>query len=414
MPHGTVFVTDEGYLKYQGITGVSGVGIIAFPDGSLNATGVTGHQGSPGITGTIGPIGPTGFVVTNLYGNGSDGNLTINTGYLPKPLIRVNNLTIGTGTVRPPSGCNGAVILVKNLMIIASGGSLNSNGLGGVGALGAAVVGGGGNGADGDSIATNISTHLNPTGGVATGALGGFGGVSGIQTGGNVASGHGGVGGTFINARPTFFMGGAGGGGGGGGYNSNIISKGFDGGMGGNQESPRVQYNYQKDNAIKIQPLSIPTFTSSVVGMIPGAGGAGGGGGGNGGAVAGAFGLGGAGGTGGDGGGWLWVAAKQIQNNGVITVNGTDGAWGGTGGTGSNLGASHGGGGAGGGGGGGGGGGMLVVHYSVGSVGTCIALPGAGGIGGYPGVGKNSGKPGGTGSPGENGSTGMVRIVQVL
>ena len=96
-------------------------------------------------------------------------------------------------------------------------------------------------------------------------------------------------------------------------------------------------------------------------------------------------------GGGGGGGGGVFIAAKNITNNGVISANG------GNGGNATTTGA-----GIGGGGGGGGGGYVIIFTKSTGPLGTVQAN------GGNPGTGSNGGAAGVTGFPG---ATFIVRLV---
>lgn len=129
---------------------------------------------------------------------------------------------------------------------------------------------------------------------------------------------------------------------------------------------------------------SWPSGRSGAVGFSGGSGGGGG---------AGNISAGGtvASGGGGGGGGGVFIAAKNIINNGLISANG------GNGGNAVTTGA-----GIGGGGGGGGGGYVIIFTKSTGSLGTIQVN------GGSPGTGSNGG---GAGIAGTVGSTFIVRLV---
>jgi len=239
-----------------------------------------------------------------LFGDGSDGDVTVSTTVTLARDMVYRNLTItGTGRLKT----NSSRVFVSGVCTVQSGGSID---------------------ADGDAA----STGTQGTGGASLGR-GGPGG-----NGGTGASGAGSAGGAASGFRYGAGAGGAGGAGGG---------PGGAGGAGGG--TPNALSDAQFGPAgfrtlpTAFSPNSQWIYLSST-GALTGASGGGGGGASNDSTANGA--------GGGAGGGILFLAARTIVNNGRISANG------GTGGTRSDIsgGANKAGGG------GGGGGGLAIVH----------------------------------------------------
>jgi hypothetical protein len=276
--------------------------------------------------------------VDGLFGDGMDGDAVLSVLTTLGRETYYNNLTItGTGTLKPA----GFRCFVKGTLTIDAGGSFND---------------------DGNSSIGNAAPL--PTAGL--GARGTLNAVGGVGTAGNGGGGNGGTGGGNTNSSPNGVNALPAGGTGGG------IPAGNTGGPAGTVTAP-VQGQRWHGTAWQQQGR----FNN---------GGAqlqfnGGGGGGSGASSA----LGTLGGGSGSGAGLVWVAAKNVINNGRISANG------GNGGNASGV--------ANGGGGGGGGGGSVLLATLSQSTGTVQALGGVGGSGV------------GTGLAGLNGVTGSVQVV---
>lgn len=365
-----------------------------------------------------------------LFGDGSDGDVTISTNTVLTETKFYNNLTINAGVTLSAS-TDKIVIYVKDTL--TNNGTISMNGKstfspGTVGALGGFT---GGSGVVGlpstigpDAINLNIASPAPPSGG----GTGGAGSTNLAVPGGN---------GNNLA-------------GGGGGKTSTTGNGGF-GGNGGSQIASGAA-------ATLLAALhSIIKFISNIVSVVgaSGGGGTGGSGGGAGGfqtGTAGARGTagsagttsganggtggtggapvndGGAGGGGGGGGGAggasgvsILIFARRIFNNasGIISSNGDDGGDGGNGGIGgSGLGQAASGGGGGGGGGNpgvGGNGGFIMLFYSIfQNNGALTVTPGTGGagatggVGGQGNTGDNDGGNGGNTTTANNGNAGLV------
>lgn len=303
---------------------MAGNGVDVFS--SSNAFPGGGGGGSGGFSASYG---------LGLFGDGSDGDATIvGTTTLTKE-THYNNLTItSTGILKP----NGHRIFVKGSLIIATGGSINDDGLDASGtAQGAALT------------QRNWLDASSTQGGVGrvTAGVGTAGGAQGSNVSPNAlglapAGGTGGTGG--VNA-----------GGAGGSSNFMTLSRRWS--------SCAVQFSGRAGNA-----------SDSWKG---GTGGGSGGADATGGTIINS-------GAGGSGGGIVWIAAYNVTNAGRISANGGNGSSAATTGTAS----------AGGGGGGGGGLVCLITETNTG-VGTVQAAGGNGGAGAGP-----SGAAGASGSVG--------------
>lgn len=325
-------------------------GVARMPDGTLGQ--VLTAQGA-GVDPAYAAAPGGGLAV---FGDGSDGDVTI---AADAPLSRdmfYNNLTVNAGITLSTGGYR---IFVKGTL--TNNGTISRNGNnGGNGANGAA------GGAAGGAQAPGLSA-----GSLGASALGNGGG-SGSETG---DGGAGNTGGSI-----TVSLGKVGGSGGAGGAGTGP-SNGGAGGAAGTVTEPTT-----KDGQYSSPFIVMLKEVETTVNKINGGSGAGGGGGG--GKGSGGY-CGGGGGGGGSGAGILVLAAKAITNSGTIS---TKGGTGGNGGNGASSGAGRGGGG------GGGGGGLLVIIYSSATWGTEIADGGAGGL-----AGSGTGQGGANGNAGTNG-----------
>jgi len=266
------------------------------------------------------------------FGDGADGDAIITGSFSATREFYYNNLSItGTGSIKP----NGYKIYVKETLTIETSASINDDGNAPVGTTGGVALGarnylGGGSGAGGNSIINAAASGIN--GGGSTNAsfnslslapTGGVGGTAGVRAGGT--------------------------------------------GGGASQTTPHQKWNGR---------LYEGRWTGGAFN--------GGGGGGSGGVAVADPAL--ASGAGGSGGGVVWIAAKNVVNNGRISANG---------GIGGNASGSAG---AAAGGGGGAGGLVCLVTKST-SYGVVTANGGSGGTGVVGG---------GTGGVGSSGSVGIV------
>jgi hypothetical protein len=276
-----------------------------------------------------------GITGEQLYGDGSDGDVTI---AAPTTLTRdmfYDDLTVNNATTLTVGGYK---IFVKN--VCTNNGTISAAG------------GAGGNG--GNGTVSNPGAAGSAGAATVTGTIGGSGSAGGAGgLGGNNANGSAGT----ASAAAT--------GDGGGGGNSGTGGAAQEGETGGNGPAAGAL------TIAKVRHLT-PHMIRGLTINLTGTGGSGGGGGGGH-----ESGHGGGGGGGGASGGMLWLAAREIANSGTISANGGAGGNGGTGFDAAVLG--HGGGGAGG---GGGGGGMVYLVYSSLTPGTITSSGGALGTGG--------------------------------
>jgi len=262
------------------------------------------------------------------FGDGSDGDATITGSLTASRELYYNNLSItGTGSIKP----NGYKIYVKETLTIQTSASINDDGNAPVGTTGGVALTarnylGGASGGGANSILNAVASGIN--GGGSTNAS--FNSLSLPPTGG--------IGGT-AGAR----AGGTGG--------------------GASQTSPHQKWNGRWYD-----------------GRWTGGAFNGGGGGGSGGCAVADPAL--ASGAGGSGGGVVWIAAKNVVNNGRISANGGNG-----GNASGSAGASAGG--------AGGAGGLVCLVTKSTSYGVITANGGSGGTGV---VGGGSGGPGSSGS----------------
>ena len=330
-----------------------------------------------------------------IYGNGTDGDVTISSNTTLTELKYYNNLTINSGITL--DGTSPQIIYVKDTLTV--NGSLSMSGKGGAGG---SISGQGGS-----------ATNLNATGGAG-------GGISG--TAGTVGTGGASANSGSIGSSGSAGTGGAGGGGGGGGRGYSNSSGGMTSGSNGAQTQP---YGSGGGGVTTIRTVGSLIEYLYTKGNLLGSGGGGGskggvGGTGGNGAVYSSSGGGGSGGVGGSGGGSLIIIAKNVIIGGSGSIvsqglNGSSGSAGGNGGNGGSGGWNWGGGGGGGGGcagggGGGGSGGFISLYYTTlsnsgtlsvsgGSAGSNASTGGStsGGAGGY-GTNNAGGYGGGAGA----------------
>jgi len=292
-----------------------------------------------------------------IFGDGSDGDVTIASNTTLTRDMFYNNLTVNSSYTLNTGGYR---IFVKGTL--TNNGTIENNGGDGSNAV-STTPGSGGSGSAGS---------------LGCGANGGGGG--------GVAAGAGVPGSPGSNADTSFGGNGATGGVGG---DSSDYSGGV-GGDGGSASAPASTVGGFRTLPFAAILKDIDTTVTKVTG---GAGGGGGGGGGNHDGT-GIENRGGAGGGGGSGGGLVFLAAKTLNNSGaVIRANG------GNGGNGADSPGTNTGGGAGG---SGGGGGLIMLVYNTFTAGTEEVTGGGGGTGG---VGS------GTGTNGANGTTGSAGTV---
>ena len=282
-----------------------------------------------------------------IFGTGTDGNVTISVNTTLSADMYYNNLTITSGAELVTNAWR---IFVLGTLTINSGCFINWDGI--TGSTGGNSQAGGGPGGGGGTALTGNSLP-----GSATGGAGGNGGQ--LTTNG--------YSGNAVSAV-TKALGGAGGGGGIGG----AAQATYTGGAGASGvSSSGTIYNTPTSSSTAAYLLmdSRPTPTAF-------AGGISGGGGGGGAGYTAQAGAG--GGGGGSAGGTIAIYAKTIVNNGTINARGGNGGNGGINNTGS---------GTGGGGGGGGGGVIILVYNALSGSGTTSV---AGGSAGTPGSCNNA------------------------
>lgn len=345
-------------------------------------------------------INGTQLLFQSIYGDGSDGDVTISSNTNLTRDAYYNNLTISGSSIwlNP----NGYRIFVKGTLTIAATCRIQRDGnSGGNGANASADTGGIG-GAAGTALAAGSmpGSVAGIIGGNGRNGGSGGGGTAG-DTGGNGVDAAKSVGGTGANGvaggRGGNNDGGAGGGGAGGGA-----------GTGGTQTGTvynTIKNVYSAFFFSDTQSSTLTNFTSSA-----GTAGSGGGGGGDG-SIPGTGGGGGGAGGSGSSGGIILVFARSIVLNGDITAYGGTG---GNGGNGANGVSGNSGGGGGGGSGCGGTGGVCVVVYNKKTgAGTIITPGGNGGIKGIAGIGIGTGTAGLNGEAGNAGGAGKTVILIV-
>lgn len=327
-------VGENGNAELTGSLVVTGsVTALAGFSGSLTKLSDGSNYLLPGSnvslsTGSNGAVTINAFstsIFSGIFGDGADGDVTISAGTatLARDMM-YNNLTVQNGGLLKPRGYH---IYVKGTLTINAGGILCDSGSDG------------GTGISGGAALTIVSTGF--------GAASGAGGAGRTTTGvGNAGSTSSNCSANALNQQPQGGVGGA------------ITSPAIAGGTAGAAPQPTI---LQKWTSLPSM-LTARTYNGSATWN--------GGSGGGGGALDLAGGGTGTSGNGGSGGGIVWIAAKNIVNNGSINANG------GAGGNGVTVGSASAGGGA------GGGGGLVAIWTTTTtSLGTVTANAGAVGTG---------------------------------
>jgi hypothetical protein len=337
--------TNPVVLNSEEVSATSGVSKVVranasgkISTGFVDQTADYSWSGTQTFVGNVIISGTTSGIF-NIWGNGSDGDVTIASGTTTLTTDKYyNNLTIQTGGILKP---NGFRIFVKGTLTCQGTGKIASNG--GNGGNGAA--GGTGTGAGGDAgvVAYAVGTLPIPLAGSAGGAGHGM-----TTPGADGTSGTNSVKSMVGNA----VAGGAG----------QAGSQSAAGGAGAAGTKTGTIYNVVSNfsNAFNLYDFTGTTITQ--LGVSPSSGGGGGGGSNNAGSL---DNKGSGGGGSGASGGVVWVSAKII---GVLNAE----AIGGTGGNGGTAEAD-------GGGGGGGNGGVIII---IKNTSTTINTTVTGGIGG--------------------------------
>lgn len=323
---------------------------------------------------------------SDVFGDGSDGNVTISANTTLTSDMHYNNLTVSAGFTLNAGGYR---IFVKGTTI--NNGTISRKGNnGGNGTNGGTGVGGHGHGGTAGAALADANLAGSIIG--AVGGDGGDGGPSALQ-------GYPGV--TGVNGSnqtyaycPAGSAGVTGGRGGNGGasYDFPGTVQGREGGAGSSGGTVAGTIKTPPHNLLAAFQMADIDDTADYWHQIKtgaSSGSSGGGGGGGGGSAVNGGAGGGGGGTGSPGG-VMVIFSKHIINNGVITCDGGDGGNGGNGGNGESTGNDYGGGGgAGGGAGAGAPGGILVMVYNS-----------------YTGAGTKTANGGAAGTPGTHGNGG--------
>ena len=323
----------------------------------------------------------------DIYGDGSDGDVTISVDTSLTTDMFYDNLTINTTKTL---NSNGFRVFVKGTLTFAGTGKISvAGGAGGNGANASGATGGAGGTA---GVASYLVEGTLPR--AYAGQLGGLGRGGGGTNCDTTANP--GIDGTAVVKA----MSGAGSGGGSGGNGSNGCTENYGGGAGG--AATGTIFNLIK-NAVSAYNLFdlYPSFTA-----FTNAGGSGSGGGGGGGrSESGSYVGGGGGGGGGSGacGGVILLVARKIvtvDSNTYLDVSGGKGGNGGNGDDGNFADPGYWLGGGGGGGGGGRGGTIILIYSSKTGTGTTSVSGGAIGTGGLDFNGSASGTNGTVGGTG--------------
>ncbi|MBV6340109.1 hypothetical protein [Candidatus Magnetobacterium casense] len=389
-------------------------------DGATFGDNITGGGSSNSQCGNDGFV--TRYEQT-IFGDGSDGDVTISSNTTMSSDMYYNNLTVNTGVTLTTGGYR---LFVRNTLTLNLGSIVGYRGNAGTdgtnGTAGFPDVPLGSSGTPGAAGSPGAALAENILGGAPAGAASGMGGAGGTSAGGSV-----GIAGTSGTSVAKSYCGsGTGGSAGGSGGNSRIGYSGASGGAAGTGGSTSGTV-YNKPHNVVFAIRLYDDNGSDIIRSAGGTAGSGGGGGGGGDNVYPNGRGGGGGGAGGcgSGGGVVMISARIIVNNGSISARGGYGGDGGNGGKGGNGGAASGydragGGGGGGAGGAGGRGGLLVLIYtSYSGSGVKTTAGGGGGTGGNGGAkgegttDADDGFPGTAGAAGSNGSTGQLIELEV-
>jgi hypothetical protein len=357
-----------GSITSGSITVVSGSDTVAITPGSTNAI-ISGPTGSPtfilttagALTATSATVNGTILSNQDAFGDGSDGPATISGDTTLTRDMFYTNLTI-----------NSTKHLYTASFRVFVNGTLTNNG----------TIDNSGNAASGSTGGAAIAS------GSLVGTVAGQNGGGGYYSSGTATiSGYGAAGGAGTSAAKSIGSAGAAGGAGGSPYST-------AGGAAGSQTGTVFNSPHTFTSCYNLFDAE-PSGSFAIFSLSAGSGGGSGGG-----SSADNYGSGSCSATGGTGGGsgspggMVWISARQLVNNGIISSKGGAGGNGTNGSAGGNDGfpAAAGGGGAG----AGGAGGVVVLIYSslTGSGSVNIAA----GVAGTPGTGGSySGGVGGTG-----------------
>lgn len=367
-------------------------------------------------------LNPSNF---DVFGDGSDGDINVNSGSFSSGPITSNaltrdayfhNLTLSGGNLNT----NGFRCFVQNILTEnATFGFVSNGGAGGAGAGGTSSAGGAVGGTAGSAAhsAGSVAASL-------SGKAGGNGSQgSGIGNSPSAAGGVSGTGGDSTTNSLTAAAGVSGGSGGAGGNSSTGQGGGAGGGGGGSASAPTYGMHTLLDFLRFLEPSNA---TWSSFSQYAGSGGGGSGGGAasgghatNGGGFSDFGGGGGAGGGSGAAGGNIVIIAYAVVHNGSNQAKGGAGGAGGAGqdgGDGGSGGGGAGGGGSGGGGAGGAGGLIYILYHSYTGAGTNLVTGGAAGLGSTyvsnPAP-TRGGAHGAAGSNGTAGASGLALLIQI-
>jgi hypothetical protein len=338
------------------------------------------------------------LISVNIFGDGSDGNVTTAGNLTLTRDMYYNTFTISVGDIVYSNGfrifCK--VKFTSSTLLCHDGGNGGNGGVGTVASMFGTGAGGGGGDAGLQAIGFTVGSGVAADGGIAGGDGGAYPG-NGSGAGSGVS-----YSGTKIipltATAPAAFAPAGGTGGTGGGPSH------FTGGLGsisngGGTVTVAKSEPRELMSALLAAELVNGTGIVHYRGPIPcprGGGGGGGPSGDNGDSITGAGG--GGGGGAGASGGVIMLAAAEIDNSaGTIRARGGNGGNGGAGGAGA---GAHGGGGGGGGGGGAGGGGIIILIYKKASWNVEYCPKGVGGTGGAGGAATGTGTPGAAGPNG--------------
>lgn len=388
----------SGQSAYNTGTGFFLGNVSGTPKFSIGDGGTTYYLTWDGST-----LNVNGSLISNndIYGDGSDGNVTISVNTTLAADKYYNNLTVNSGFTLNASGYR--VFVKGTLTTVGTGAIKNVGGNGGNGADGTA---------DGNPSAGGTSGAAAGAGFFLSGQAGAAGGGGGPAHDAGGASGNGTIGGTgSAQTNALGSNGKTGAAGGTGGVSSDATSNvaGGTAGGAGPAGTATAGSSVPRTSAELILMRDFAQTTPPKFATNAGSGGSGGGSGG--GAPAGGSPGGGGGGGGGAGGsgGILLICARAIVHAGSISANGGNG---GNGGAGASPGAkTQDGGGAGGGAGSGGNGGVIAMIYSTltgsGTITTTGGSAGVVGSGGAAGgdAGTTAGSAGAAGTAGASGTT---------
>ncbi len=382
-----ILVLKGGQTKYNTGTGFflgNESAAYKFSIGNATTDYLTWDGSTLVYTGVVSSLG--------LFGDGSDGDVTISTNTTLSADKKYRNLTINTGVTLTTAGY--AIYVLGTLTITGTGKIDNSGGAGGNGGAASSGVAG-----------TAGAAGAAAGGGTFTAGKAGVAGVAGVYNSTGQVNGT--AGNAGVAANPS--LGASGGAGGAGGDANNPGSVGGAAGAAGTATAETVLVKAPAYEVSANLSASETTLTKKLTAIASSSGlllspGASGGSGGSGGESGGNPNFTASGGSGGSGasGGVVFIAARTIANAGTISANG--GAGGAAGAPFQDVGAIVGGSG---GGGGGGGGAVVLVYETLSGAGTTTA---SGGTGGAKSDGLNGGS---NGVVGANGTAGTVYKLKI-